>query len=216
MGDGSNPEQGFFDKVLQAGKRALSQESLFLTHYQNKADVKNQVAFAAPYPGKIIPLDLAKHGGQVICQQDAFLYAARGTQISVEFTKKLSTGFFGGEGFILQKLKGNGNAFLHACGSVCLKKLDNQELRINTGSLVAFTTGIQYQIEMVKGLKSMLFSGEGAFVTKLSGSGYVWIQSLPFKRLAQKIINTADLPMSSSDGGNKGGFSMNKSFKIGF
>ena len=188
MGDGSNPGKGFFSKVFDMGKRLLTNESLFITHYTNRHEKKGQVAFAAPYPGKIIPLDLAKLQGEIVCQKGSFLCAAKGTGISVEFSKKLGAGFFGGEGFILQKLRGDGKAFIHACGGICLKKLDNETIRVDTGGLVAFTKGIQYDVQMVKGLKSMFFSGEGLFLTTLSGTGYVWLQSLPFPRLADRII----------------------------
>ena len=188
MGDGSHLEKGALNKLFGAGKRLLSNESLFLTHYTNHNADKSHVAFSSPYPGKIIPIDLAKVRGELICQKDAFLCAAKGTHISMEFRQQLGTGFFGGEGFILQKLHGDGQAFIHACGGICLKKINNETLRVDTGSIVAFTKGVQYSIEAVKGLKSMMFSGEGFFLSTLSGSGYVWLQSLPFSRLADKVI----------------------------
>lgn len=201
MGDGSNPNKGFFGKVLDVGKRVLTKESLFITHYTSNIPGKNHVAFSAPYPGKIIPMDLRKLRGEVICQKDSFLCAAKGTAINIEFARRLGTGFFGGEGFILQRLEGDGKAFLHACGSICLKKLTNETLRVDTGSIVAFTKGIDYNVEMVKGLKSMLFSGEGMFLATLSGTGYVWLQSLPFSRLADRVISASSLAVG---GGNKG------------
>lgn len=205
MGDGSNPSRSFFDKILDVGKRVLTRESLFLTHYTNDSSKKSQVAFSAPYPGKIIPMDLTKLRGEVICQKDSFLCAAKGTSINIEFAKRLGTGFFGGEGFILQKLQGDGKAFVHACGGVSLKKLTNETLRVDTGSIVAFTKGINYDIEMVKDLKSMLFSGEGLFLTTLSGTGYVWLQTLPFSRLADRVISASKYG-GSSGGGDSSAF----------
>lgn len=193
MGDGTNPNKSFFDKILDVGKRVLTRESLFLTHYTNHSISKSQVAFSAPYPGKIIPMDLSKLKGEVICQKDSFLCAAKGTTINIEFAKRLGAGFFGGEGFILQKLQGDGMAFVHASGGICLKKLTNETLRVDTGSIVAFTQGINYDVEMVKDLKSMLFSGEGMFLATLSGTGYVWLQSLPFSRLADRIISASQI-----------------------
>ena len=166
----------------------LSRESLFLTHYTNHASSKSHVAFSAPYPGKIIPIDLLKLGRELICQKDAFLCAAQGTHINIEFQRKLGTGFFGGEGFILQRLQGDGRAFIHACGGICLKKISNETLRVDTGSIVAFTKGIDFNVELVRGLKSILFSGEGLFLSTLSRAGYVWLQSLPFSRLADRVI----------------------------
>ena len=188
MGDGSNPDKGFFSKIVDVGKRLLTNESLFITHYTNRHSKKGCVAFAAPYPGKIIPLNLAELQGEAVCQKGSFLCAAKGTGISVAFSKNLGAGFFGGEGFILQKLQGDGKVFIHACGGICLKKLINETIRVDTGGLVAFTKDIRYDIQMVKGLKSMLFSGEGLFLTTLSGTGYVWLQSLPFPRLADRIV----------------------------
>lgn len=200
MGDGSNPDEGFFDKIWNAGKRILTRESLFMTHYTNDRPGKNHVAFAGPYPGKIIPMDLKKLRGEVIAQKDSFLCAALGTQISIEFARKFGVGFFGGEGFILQKLQGDGKVFLHACGAVALKKLDNETLKVDTGCVVAYTKGIEYDVEMVKGLKSMFFGGEGMFLATLSGSGYVWLQSLPFSRLADRVVASAPRLYGSSKG----------------
>lgn len=206
MGDGSKPNRGFFDTILDVGKRMLTKESMFLTHYTNQAPGKSHVAFSAPYPGKIIPMNLEKLKGEVICQKDAFLCAAKGTELSIQFAKRFGTGFFGGEGFILQKLSGDGKAFVHACGGICLKKLTNETLRVDAGSIVAFTKGIDYDIEMVKGLKSMLFSGEGMFLASLSGTGYVWLQSLPFSRLADRVISASSYARSSSGRGESHGF----------
>lgn len=200
MGDGSKPNSGFLDKIMDVGKRVLTKESLFMTHYTNTKPGKSQMAFASPYPGKIIAMDLKKLRGEVICQKDSFLCAAKGTNISIDFARKMGAGFFGGEGFILQKLSGDGLAFVHACGAVSLKKLTNETLRIDTGCIVAFTKGLDYDIKMVKGLKSMFFGGEGFFHATLSGTGYVWVQSLPFSRLADRIISAAP----SLGGENKG------------
>ncbi len=192
MGDGADPEEGMFGKLFSAGKRMITGESLFTTHFTNNAESgKARVAFAAPYPGTVMPLDLSQLGGQVICQKDAFLCAARGTKLGIAFNKRLGSGLFGGEGFILQKLEGDGLAFIQAGGTVVEKTLDNETLRVDTGCLVGFTRGIDYDIKMSGGLKSMMFGGEGAFLATLSGSGRVWIQSLPFSRMADRILQHA-------------------------
>lgn len=191
MGDGSQPDQGFMGKLFSAGKRALTGESLFMTHFTNSGRGKKRVAFAAPYPGKIIPLDLSQIGGQLTCQKDAFLCAALGTKISIAFQKKLGAGLFGGEGFILQKLEGDGKAFIHAGGTVIKKTLSGETLRVDTGCLVAFTDGISYDIQRAGNLKSMFFGGEGLFLATLSGHGTVLLQSLPFSRLADRILANA-------------------------
>ena len=188
MGDGSNQDEGLMGKLLSASKRALSGESLFLTHFTNTGNSKRRVAFAAPYPGHILPIDLSQMGGELLCQKDAFLCAALGTELSIAFTRKLGAGFFGGEGFILQHLRGDGMAFVHAGGSVIKKELNNETLRVDTGCLVAFSSSVDYEIEMTKGLKSMFFSGEGLFLATLRGTGIVYLQSLPFSRLADRII----------------------------
>lgn len=188
MGDGSNQDAGLMGKLLSAGKRALSGESLFLTHFTNTGNGKRRVAFAAPYPGHILPIDLAQMGGELLCQKDAFLCAALGTELDIAFSRRLGTGFFGGEGFILQRLRGDGMAFVHAGGSVIKKELNNEVLRVDTGCLVAFSSSVDYNIEMVKGLKSMFFGGEGLFLATLQGRGIVYLQSLPFSRLADRII----------------------------
>lgn len=159
MGDGSATDEGFMDKMFSAGKRMLMGESLFMTHFSNEGNKKRRVAFAAPYPGTIIALDMAQQGGQILCQKDAFLAAARGTKIDIAFNRKLGAGFFGGEGFILQNLQGDGMAFLQAGGTVIKRRLNNETLRLDTGCLVAFGPGIDYDIEMVKGIKSMFFGG---------------------------------------------------------
>ena len=196
MGDGSNQDGGLMGKLLSAGKRAISGESLFLTHFTNTGNSKRRVAFAAPYPGHILPIDLAQMGGELLCQKDAFLCAALGTELSIAFTRKLGAGFFGGEGFILQHLRGDGMAFVHAGGSVVKKELNNEMLRVDTGCLVAFSSSVDYNIEMTKGLKSMFFSGEGLFLATLRGTGIVYLQSLPFSRLADRIIE--QVPTSSN------------------
>lgn len=186
MGDGS--ESGFLGKLFSAAKRSISGESVFLTHFSNESDTRRTVAFSAPYPGSIIPLDLSALGGEVLCQKEAFLAAAYGTEVGIAFTRRLGSGFFGGEGFVLQRLSGDGLAFIHAGGAVLEKTLDNETLRLDTGCLVAFTRGIDYDIQMVRGLKSMLFGGEGMFLATLCGSGKVWVQSLPFSRLADRVL----------------------------
>ena len=191
MGDGSKPETGFLNKVLSAGKRVLTGESIFMTHFTNSGSHKKRVAFASPYPGKIIPLDMSKIDNEIICQKDAFLCAALGTEVSITFNKKLGAGFFGGEGFILQKLSGDGMAFIHACGTIVKKELNNESIIVDTGCLVAFTNGINYDIQRTGNLKSMFFSGEGFFLATLQGTGTVYLQSLPFSRLANRIIASA-------------------------
>ena len=192
MGDGSEADEGMLGKLLGAGKRVLAGESIFMTHFTNAAPTgKRRVAFAAPYPGKIIPVDLDKLGGPLLCQKDAFLCAAKGTRLSIAFQRRLGVGFFGGEGFILEKLEGDGLAFLHAGGTVVERKLHGGTLRVDTGCIVAFTGGIDYDIELVGGLKSMFFGGEGLFLATLSGYGRVWLQSLPFSRLADRVLEHA-------------------------
>lgn len=200
MGDGSQPDQGLMGKLFSAGKRAITGESMFITHFTNQAREKKRVAFSAPYPGKIIPVDMAAMGSELICQKDAFLCAALGTRISIAFSKKLGAGFFGGEGFILQRLQGDGMAFIHAGGTIVQKQLNHQTLRVDTGCIVGFTPGIDYDIERAGNLKSMFFGGEGLFLATLSGQGTVWLQSLPFSRLADRIIAHAP----SSGGTSKG------------
>lgn len=188
MGDGSGGDDGLMGKLFSAGKRALTGESLFMTHFTNTGNNKRRVAFAAPYPGHIIPVDLSEMGGQLTCQKDAFLCAAHGTELTIAFSQKLGAGFFGGEGFILQLLRGDGMTFIHAGGTVIKKELNNETIRIDTGCLVAFTSGITYSIERIKGLKSMFFGGEGLFLATLEGTGTVFLQSLPFSKLADRII----------------------------
>lgn len=191
MGDGSQPDQGFLGKMISIGSRAITGESLFMTHFRNAGRDKARVAFGAPYPGHIIPVDMAQVGQELICQKDAFLCAALGTNLSIAFNRKLGTGFFGGEGFILQRLRGDGMAFVHAGGTVVRRELNNELIRVDTGCLVAFSPGIDYDIEMTRGLKSMFFGGEGLFLATLRGTGTVWLQSLPFSRLADRILANA-------------------------
>ena len=191
MGDGSQPESGFFGKLMNAGQRVLTGESIFLTHFTNQGNGKKRVAFAAPYPGKIIPINMTKVNGELLCQKDAFLCAAMGTEIGIAFNKRLGTGFFGGEGFIMQRLRGDGRAFVHAGGTVIKKKLNNETLRVDTGCLVAFTAGIDYDIQRAGSLKSMFFGGEGLFLATLRGTGIVLLQSLPFSRMADRILQHA-------------------------
>ena len=192
FGDGSNRDQSIFDSVFSAGKRFLTGEGLFMTTYTNMGSGVKKALFASPYPGKIIPLDLSKEGGKVICQKDAFLCAAKGVSVSLEFRRKLGTGFFGGEGFIMQKLEGDGKAFLHAGGTIIERELAAGEvLKIDTGCLVGFTQNIHYDIEFIGGLRNTFFGGEGVFLAKLTGPGKVYIQSLPFSRLADRVISSA-------------------------
>jgi len=191
MGDGSEMNQGVFGKLLGAGKRMLMGESIFMTHFTNHSGQKRRAAFAAPFPGKIIPIEMSAVGGRLICQKDAFLCAALGTKVEIAFHKRLGTGFFGGEGFILEKLIGDGRAFIHAGGTVIEKQLTGETLRVDTGCLVAFTEGIDYDIQRAGNLKSMFFGGEGLFLASLSGTGMVLLQSLPFSRLAERVLKSA-------------------------
>ncbi|MCG8411016.1 MAG: TIGR00266 family protein [Bacteroidales bacterium] len=187
LGDGSTPNQGFMGKLLSAGSRALSGESIFMTHFTNNGMTKRKVAFSAPYPGKIIPIDLGVSQGRIIVQKDGFLCAAKGTKISMHFNRKLGAGLVGGEGFILQKLEGDGKAFIHAGGTVIEKQLNNETLRIDTGCIVAYEPQIDFNVETSGSLKSMVFGGEGLFLATLSGTGKVWLQSMPIRKLIQRI-----------------------------
>jgi uncharacterized protein (TIGR00266 family) len=191
MGDGSQPNEGIMGKLLNVGKRVLTGESIFLTHFTNSGSGKKTVAFAAPYPGKIIAIDMAKMGGEILCQKDAFLCAALGTEIGIALTKRLGAGFFGGEGFILQRLRGDGMAYLHAGGTIIEKQLNNGTIKVDTGCIVSFTSGIDYSIERAGNLKSMIFGGEGLFLATLKGTGAVLLQSLPLSRLADRILQHA-------------------------
>ncbi len=181
-----------FGKIFEAGKRMISGESFFITMFANTDMQRRDVAFAAPYPGHVIPLDLSEHGHQVICQKDAFLCAARGADVDIAFNKRLGAGFFGGEGFILQRISGDGLAFLHAGGSIVKRELAHGEvLRVDTGCIVAFDTTVEYDIKFVGGVKTALFGGEGLFFATLQGPGTIWLQTLPFSRLADRIIASA-------------------------
>jgi uncharacterized protein (TIGR00266 family) len=201
MGDGSSPSGGIGGFLKNLGKRVLTGESIFMTHFTNSArSGKKRVAFASPYPGKIIPLKLSDHGGEILCEKDAFLCAALGTAVGIAFNKKFGAGLFGGEGFILQKLSGDGMAFIHAGGMIIKRELRGERLFVDTGCLVAFTTGIQYDIQRAGNMKSMFFGGEGLFLTTLQGHGTVWLQSLPFSRLADRVIAHAPSVGGSATG----------------
>lgn len=211
FGDGSGGDEGkgFMDKVIGAGKRALAGESIFMTTFTNRGAGKKMVSFAAPYPGKVIPVDLADCQGQLICQRDAFLCAARGTAIEIAFQKKIGAGLFGGEGFIMQRLVGDGLAFLHAGGTIIKKELSTGELlKLDTGCLVAMTTGIDYDVEFVGNLRSAIFGGEGLLLATLRGPGQVWLQSLPFSRLANRMYAAGKGGGEKGEGNILGGFGL--------
>jgi uncharacterized protein (TIGR00266 family) len=199
FGDGSGQSEGLMGKLVGAGKRLLTGESLFMTVFTHEGSGKARVAFAAPYPGTILALDLGHYGGKLVCQKDAFLAAAKGVSIGIALQKRIMTGLFGGEGFIMQKLEGDGMVFVHAGGTVVERELDGSTLRVDTGCLVAFTSGIDYSIERAGSLKSMFFGGEGLFLATLRGRGHVWLQSLPFSRLAERVLAHAG-PMGKSQG----------------
>lgn len=205
FGDGSSRDGGgIMGKLMGAGKRLITGESLFMTTFTNVGAGKRHVYFAAPYPGKIIPMDLSELNGKIICQKDAFLAAAKGVSVGVEFQRKIAAGFFGGEGFIMQKLEGDGMAFVHAGGAIHRKELQPGEvLRVDTGCFVAMTSEVDYNIEAVGGIKTALFGGEGIFFATLRGPGTVWIQSLPFSRLASRVFAAA--PVSQGGGGKSAG-----------
>lgn len=203
FGDGSEKQgSGLMGKLVGAGKRLLTGESLFMTMFTNEGVGKKHVSFASPYPGKIIPMDLSQLNGKIICQKDAFLCAAKGVSVGIEFQRKLGAGFFGGEGFIMQKLEGDGLTFIHAGGTIIEKQLAvGETLRVDTGCLVAMTSEVNYDIEMVKGIKTAMFGGEGLFFATLRGPGTVWIQSLPFSRLASRVFAAApQMPGNKSVG----------------
>ncbi|MEZ4796711.1 MAG: TIGR00266 family protein [Flavobacteriaceae bacterium] len=192
FGDGSQKDSGFLGKILGAGKRILTGESLFMTAFYNTLSGKRNVSFASPYPGKIIPIDLTEFRGKFICQKDAFLCAAKGVSVGIEFSKRLGRGLFGGEGFIMQKLEGDGMAFVHAGGTMSKKVLQAGEIiKVDTGCIVGFTQDVDYDIELVGGIKNTVFGGEGLFFAKLQGPGIVYIQSLPFSRLAGRVLASA-------------------------
>ncbi|SDK64568.1 TIGR00266 family protein [Catalinimonas alkaloidigena] len=189
MGDGSNPSGGFMDKLFSMGSRLLTGESLFMTHFTNRGYGKQHVAFSAPYPGTIVPVDLGQMMRQeLIVQKDAFLCAALGTRISITFNQRIGTGFFGGEGFILQKLQGDGMAFIHAGGTLIERQLNNETLRVDTGCVVAFEPQIDFDVQRAGGLRSMIFGGEGIFLATLRGTGRVWLQSMPISKLIQALL----------------------------
>jgi uncharacterized protein (TIGR00266 family) len=205
FGDGAKANTGFFGKLMAAGKRVITGESLFMTAFSNVGQGKKKVSFASPYPGKIIPLDLMELGGKIVAQKDAFLAAAKGVSVGIEFQRKLGTGLFGGEGFIMQKLEGDGMAFVHAGGHVFERVLQPGELlRVDTGCLVAYTQTIDYDIQFVGGIKNTLFGGEGLFFATLRGPGKVWIQTLPISRLAGRIL-TYGGPRRKEEGSILGG-----------
>ncbi len=201
FGDGSNQEKGILGKIFSAGKRILTGESLFMTVFTNDGIGKKQISFASPYPGKIIPIDLNEFGGKFICQKDAFLCAAKGVSIGIEFSKKLGRGLFGGEGFIMQKMEGDGLGFIHAGGTMSKKVLQPGEiLKVDTGCIVGFTQTVDYDIEFVGGIKNTIFGGEGLFFATLKGPGTVYVQSLPFSRLAGRVLAMAPKTGNGSRG----------------
>jgi uncharacterized protein (TIGR00266 family) len=205
FGDGSAQTKGIFGKLMSAGKRVLTGESLFMTAYTNQGQGKKKVTFASPYPGKIIPMDLQRLGGKMICQKDSFLCAAKGVTVGIEFQRKLGSGLFGGEGFIMQKLEGDGLAFVHAGGHIVERDLGpGQLLKIDTGCIVAFTPSCDYDIQFIGGIKNSIFGGEGLFFATLRGPGKVWIQSLPISRLAGRVLQYATFKRKE-EGGILGG-----------
>ena len=205
FGDGTNQQKGFLGKLMSAGKRVLTGESLFMTTYTNMSHGKKKVYFASPYPGKVIPLDLLRLGGKMICQKDAFLCAAKGVAVGIEFQRKLGTGLFGGEGFIMQKLEGDGMAFVHAGGHILERDLQPGEvLKVDTGCIVAFTPSCDYDIQFVGGIKNTIFGGEGLFFATLRGPGKIWIQTLPVSRLASRILQYGTIKRKD-EGGILGG-----------
>lgn len=203
FGDGSQQSGGFLNSLLGAGKRMLVGESLFMTVFQNRSPRRTKVAFAAPYPGKIIPLHLQQIGGELIAQKDAFLCGAKGVSVGIAFQKKIGVGLFGGEGFIMERLQGDGWAFLHAGGTLLCRDLSPGEtLRVDTGCVVAYTPSIDFDIQYVGKIKSALFGGEGLFFATLRGPGRVWLQSLPFSRMADRIVRASKV---SGSGGREEG-----------
>lgn len=203
FGDGSQQNSGFIGSLLGAGKRLLTGESLFMTVFQNQANGKRRVAFGAPYPGKIMPVQLNEIGGELIAQKDSFLCAAKGVSISIAFQKRFGVGLFGGEGFIMQRLLGDGLAFVHAGGTLYERILaPGETLRVDTGCIVAFQPSVDYDIQLVGGVKTALFGGEGLFFATLRGPGKVWLQSLPFSRLAGRIVAAA--PQTGRGGREEG------------
>lgn len=203
FGDGSQKDQGVMGKIFGAGKRLLTGESLFMTAFYNQGMGKKRVSFASPYPGKIIPIDLTEFGGKFVCQKDSFLCAAKGVSVGIEFSRKLGRGLFGGEGFIMQKLEGDGMAFVHAGGTTARKELQpGEKLKIDTGCIIGYSKGVDYNIERVRGIKNTIFGGEGLFFATLTGPGVVYIQSLPFSRLANRVLAVA--PRAGGNGRGEG------------
>lgn len=201
FGDGTQTDNGFMGKLFSAGKRVLTGESLFMTVFTNQMHDKAHVSFAAPYPGKIIPFDLTEYSGKIVCQKDAFLCAAKGVSVGIELQRKLGAGFFGGEGFIMQKLEGDGMAFCHAGGAIVEKVLQPGEiLKVDTGCLVAMTRDVNFDVQFVGGIKSAFFGGEGLFFATLTGPGKIWLQSLPFSRMADRIIRASNLSSERGKG----------------
>jgi uncharacterized protein (TIGR00266 family) len=207
FGDGNSQDNSILGKLFSAGKRVLTGENLFMTAYTNTGISKRRVAFAAPYSGKILAIDLKKYGNKMICQKDSFLCAARGVAVGIEFQKKLGAGLFGGEGFIMQKLEGDGMAFVHSGGNIVEKELQaGERLKIDTGCIVAFTKDINYDIQFVGGIKNSLFGGEGLFYAVITGPGKVWMQSMPFSRLADRIVSSSSRMFGGKEeGGILGG-----------
>lgn len=200
MGDGSEPDQGLMGKLFSAGKRLVTGESIFITHFTHQGSGKSRVSFSAPYPGNIVPLNMAEHGQSITCQKDSFLCAAYGTKVDITFSQSIGRGLFGGEGFVLQTLSGDGMAFIQAGGTVIKKELRGETLRVDTGCLVGFSGDIDYDIERAGDLKSMIFGGEGLFLATLKGTGTVWLQSLPFARMADRILANAPSAGGSAQG----------------
>ena len=206
FGDGSQQTSGFLGKLMGAGKRLLVGESLFMTAFTHMGNGKATVTFAAPYAGKIVPMNLAHLGGKIICQKDAFLCAAKGVSVGIEFQRRLGTGLFGGEGFIMEKLEGDGMAFVHAGGYIIERELKaGESFRVDTGCIVAFTGSVDYDIQFVKGIKNAVFGGEGLFFAVLRGPGKVWLQSLPVSRLAGRILSYAQPGNRKGEGSILGG-----------
>ncbi|WP_425614940.1 TIGR00266 family protein [Anatilimnocola sp. NA78] len=206
FGDPSQSNQGFWGKMVSAGKRMMTGESLFMTTFTAASNRRETIAFAAPYPGKILPLHLDRLGGELICQKDSFLCGARGIQISIAFQKKVMVGLFGGEGFIMQKLIGDGIAMVHAGGTLYEKDLaPGETIKVDTGCIVALMPSVNYDIGFVGGMKNTLFGGEGLFLATLTGPGKIWLQSLPFSRLAGRVLANAGSRGSKDEGSVLGG-----------
>ena len=207
FGDGSQANSGFLGSLMGAGKRLLTGESLFMTVFQNRGAGKKRVAFGAPYPGKIIPVKLSEVGGELIAQKDSFLCAAKGVSVGIAFNKKIGTGLFGGEGFIMERLNGDGWAFLNAGGNIYERTLAPGELlRVDTGCIVAFQPSVQFDVQYVGKIKSALFGGEGLFFATLRGPGKIWLQSLPFSRMADRIVAASKVGGRKEEGSVLGGF----------